>query len=629
MYRVSIAPKEIVVSLPPPFLLKLFAAFPMYIYQSAVDLAHRKWAAWIGMVTPENNANDLPDIFELLTTRAEKRGDLPIFNASLNKVRRISSDPDAHAVELAQTVMKDVNLSVKLLRIANSPYYNRGLGKISSISRAVVLLGFETIKNLCLTLKMIESFQTEHPAIGMHQMVARAYLTAGFVRDVAGKCRVKEIEETYICGLTHNLGDISLAFFLPDKFNEIIALHKSSNISWAQAQETVLGTSLPKLGQHLATTWNFPSRVIGAMRPYNTATEGEIRTREQLIHAMASLSSQAIGTLYLPQSETGKPMRAIMGELAEATGVTSEHLENSLNESFQVSCQLAKEYGLDQTVLQPAIEESGDPMRDRFAREFAVTAMSLLSPPESKPGPKIDFLKNPTTGSRPKNQTDISTSLGNERDSAANNEVLGTEKVTKIASQTTTTTNGTVTLRGEQTENAPPAPTRGDPMVQLAVIQEITTLVTESATLNKLFIKILEGIHTGVGFDRTVLVLISPDRSNYLGRLAMGHDAEKLKLLLSGVMRESKDLFARVMVEGIDVLVENALEPSWTSVLKPNFVKDTSAASFIVAGIRSGHKPIGLFYADNATTGALISPDMRRGFLQFVAQARLAIQVRA
>lgn len=580
------------------------------------------------MASPEKTSGDQEDIFGILTRRAEKQGDLPIFNASLNKVRRISSDPDSHAVELAQTIMKDVNLSVKLLRIANSPFYNRGLGKISSIARAVVLLGFDTIKNLCLTLKLIDSFQSDHPAVGMQQMVARAYLTAGFVRDISMKCRLKEVEEAYVCGLCHNLGDIAVAYFLPDKFNEIHTLVKKGDMSWSQAQEKVLGASMAKLGQHLASTWNFPARVVSSMRPYNPEVEGAVRNRDQLAHAMVALSSEAVGSLYTPQAGSGKSLRELFQALSEATGVRVDALENSLNDSFQMSCELAKEYGLNQRVLQPIISETGDAFRDKFAREFAFITSAQLKPAEAASASSGSA--SPVSSTVQPTQDAPSLQVSDAAARAKSNEVLGTEKgqVVDAAATYTVDVAAPATASTTPAQAGTAAPTKGDPMVQLAIIQEITAMVAESATLNKLFIKVLEGLHRGVGFDRAVLALISPDRSNYVGRLAFGTNTEKLKLQLSGAMHERRDIFARVMLDGNDLFIEDVTEPSWASVLKNNFVNESGAPSMIFAGIRSGHKPIGLFYADNAVSQLPIGPDMRRGFMQFVAQARLAIQVR-
>src|SRR3569832_2456616 len=156
----------------------------------------------------------------------DRLGDLPIFSTSINKVRRVSSDPQSDAMAVAQEVLKDANLRAPLLRLGNSAYYNRGLGKISVMSRAVILLGFETVKKLTLTLKLIESFQNTHPSIDMTQMLVRAYRAAGLVRDVAAKCGVKDIEESYVCALLHNLGEIIVAYVLPGDFIRILELMK-------------------------------------------------------------------------------------------------------------------------------------------------------------------------------------------------------------------------------------------------------------------------------------------------------------------------------------------------------------------------------------------------------------------
>ena len=104
----------------------------------------------------------------------DRLGDLPIFSNSINKVSRVSSDPQRNAMAVAQEVLKAANLCAKLLRLGNSAYNNRGLGKISVVSSAVIQLGFETVKNLTLTLKLIESYQNKNTAIDMKQMLVRA-----------------------------------------------------------------------------------------------------------------------------------------------------------------------------------------------------------------------------------------------------------------------------------------------------------------------------------------------------------------------------------------------------------------------------------------------------------------------
>ncbi len=550
-------------------------------------------------------------IIPLLLERAEKKGDLPIFNASLNNVRRISSDRDAHAMELAQTIMKDANLSVKLLRIANSPYYNRGMGKISSVSRAVVLLGFEHIKNLCLTLKLIESFNDEHPTVGFDQMVARSYLTAGFVQDISMKCGVKNAEESYISGLCHNIGEIAVGYFLPSKFNEMIDLQRKSGQSWRQVQDKVLGMPLATVGQKLAQNWNFSSKVINSMREYNPDVEGAVRNSEQLNHAMVSLSSQVIGSLYLKHQESKKPLRRLVTELSEATGIKSDQLEKCLTNALHRSCELTKEYGLSQRVLQPTVKDSGDHFRDNLAREFSFYIASQMAPAGDAPGDE-------TNG---ENKNTIVTPLKNKTLDSGQSEQPATHEVDKGSDH-----QPPVSARADA-EESPVSLAKGDPTLQLAVIQEITALVTESASLSKLFLKILEGLHRGVGFDRALLCLVTPNRGSYAGRIAMGPNGDELQRIIAGPIDEKNDIFSRILNEGGDLLVEDVAESSWKGMIKQDFTKQTGATSFIIAGISSRKRTLGFFYGDNGSTLDPITPEMRRGFLQFIAQARLAVQV--
>lgn len=537
-----------------------------------------------------------------LLARAEKKGDLPIFNASLNNVRRISSDPEAHAMELAQTIMKDANLSVKLLRIANSPYYSRGAAKISSVSRAVVVLGFDVIKSLCLTLKLIESFSDEHPTVGMHKMVARSYLAAGFVRDVALRCNIKNAEETYVCGLCHSIGEIAVGYFMPEKFEDILRLQRDNNVNWEHAQQRILDNlTLVDVGQELAKSWNFSDRVIKSMAAYHASVENTVRNPYQLSHAIVSLGSDVVDNLYLKDSRNKKTLRELFNLMEQTTAVRADLLEKTLAEAFTRSCELIKNYGLSPIILQPALSASdtNDTLRDKLTRDFSFFVTSQA-----------------------------------ENNASNLNEAPTTEVVTQAKASTSDAAAPVQHEHAAVSDSLNLAPStftpgqKGDPLAQLTYIQEITSLVTEGAPLSALFLKLLQGLKEGVGFDRVALSLVTPDRSLYATRLSLGDAEGCLKNCLRGrTSATNSDLFARIIDEGNDLLVSDLADGTWAKHISADFLQNAGTSSFIIAGLKRGPKPIGLFYADNATSRDPITPMMRRGFLQFVAQARLAVQI--
>ena len=110
----------------------------------------------------------------------------------------------------------------------------------------------------------------------------------------------------------------------------------------------------------------------------------------------------------------------------------------------------------------------------------------------------------------------------------------------------------------------------------------------------------------------------------------MGKNTDALRLAVTGKINDKKDLFAKILVEGSDLFVNDIDDGTWNGMVPPA-VSSTSLGthSFIAGGIRTGMKSIGFFYADNGVSNAPISPDQRRGFQQFVGQARLAVQIRS
>lgn len=543
----------------------------------------------------EKNQQNENDIVSELLSLAEKKGDLPIFSASLNNVRRISSDPESDAMELAQTVMKDSNLCAKLLRVANSPYYSRGLAKISSISRAVVLLGFDVIKSLCLTLKLIENFQDEHPTIGMHKMVARSYLCAGLVRDIAIMSNIKNAEETYVSGLCHNIGEIAVGYFMPDKIDEISDLYnRKEATSWEQAQKEVLGLTLAQIGQTIGKEWNFSDKVIHSMANYTpTQSDGPARTPQQLNHAIVALSGQIIDSIYLKDSRSKQSLRELFSQMEKSTGIKANRLEQALASSFTRSCELIQSYGMNPSVLRPSVTESDDSLRDKFSRDFAFLATSQAEEPTNNPEGIIE-----TTLNKASEKID-----SHSIETVKVNQVISSAKPESVT------------------------PQKGDPMAQLAYIQEITTLVTEGAPLTALFSKILQGLKEGVGFDRAALSLVSPDRKQYTTRISVGDDNEFLTQNLRGSTDPRYDIFARIIEEGGDLLIEDIHDGTWNNLIPREILQGVKSQSIIIAGLKRGSKSLGLFYADNEISHEVITPLMRRGFLQFIAQSRLALQV--
>ena len=557
----------------------------------------------------EANSNDT---LQAIEKRIKQLGDLPIFSASVNRIRQVSGNPDSTAMALSKEAMKDANLVTKILRLANSPYYNRGNGKIKLISRAVVILGFSTLKNMGLSLKMVESFQHEHPSIEMNKMLINAYLAAGFVREISLKCGIKDVEESYTCALMHNLGEIVCAYFLPEKFTEMKVLHEKDGLSWKEVEQRVLGISMKDIGQRLATSWEFPSTIVKTMEAYDpdqtTLPRGDI----QMNRALASLANNVVGTLYQNNHRVNMSFPEILGKIAETAGLDPSVIESNLVDSFKMSCDLAEEYGLKKEMLMPDMEQSNDELRDRMAGKLSYLASTHRSDSD-KVEEQTEKVAQTSPAKGTASQVSVTTSIPTTTETPSIPDDTAQDRTTRYPVKDKAIVDD--------------AAGHADPNKQLEIIQEITALIAASASLITIFSKVLEGLYQGVGFDRAMLCLLSPDRDQYMARLAFGKNAAALKKYFNFPVNEDHDVFSHTMIKGSEILVEDINDKSWASLIQSDFYQSIGAKCFIIALLRSGSKPIGMIYADKMTTQKSITTDEHRGFIQFVSQARLAIQM--
>jgi hypothetical protein len=455
------------------------------------------------------------------------------------------------------------------------------------------MLGFETVRNVTLTLKLIESFQNANPSMDLSRMLVRSYLAAGFVRDLADKCGVKDIEESYVCALLHNLGEIAVAYVLPDEYLRIRQLIDQGR-SPPTAENAVLGTTIHLISQELATSWEFPATVVSTMAP-PTEDSGRTRGRVSFNRAIASLSHRLLENLYSDDADSDD-LAETLERLSKATGLNDGTLENYLGESFRQSCTLAAEYGLDKTLLKPPLGNAEGTLRNRWARQFSFLASK--DEPAAVAALPAAPAKRPSTAAPSARSGPQPAAVPIAPPAAAVNDVP-----------------------------AAASPLLADHQLQLMIIQEITDLIARSARLSEVFAKVVDGLHRGAGFERVLLCLVTPDRRKYVARLAAGSQQDALRQFFSFPINPAADIFSKLLMQGGELIIEDASAGRWGNLLPADFVKKTNARNFIIAALRFQDKPVGFFYGDCAVSQRPIGAGERRDMLQFVTQARLALRL--
>jgi eukaryotic-like serine/threonine-protein kinase len=185
--------------------------------------------------------------------------DFPVTSAAVSLIGQLTSEREVPVVELANVVLGDYGLTSKLLKLINSVYYLR-FGEVTTVSRAIVLLGTDHLRDIALSFTLFERLQTE-ASQHIVNLLCRAVYAAVVGRRIASSTGYANPEEAFICSLFHTLGEMLTAYYAPQTYAALSSSHTPTEES-ARIRASLLYLSL---GKEMAQGWRFPARIVHCM----------------------------------------------------------------------------------------------------------------------------------------------------------------------------------------------------------------------------------------------------------------------------------------------------------------------------------------------------------------------------
>jgi putative nucleotidyltransferase with HDIG domain len=188
---------------------------------------------------------------------------LPTLPTVITQLISLIDNPKTSARNVAQLISTDQALTAKILKLANSAFYGFPR-EIATVDLAVVVLGFETVKNLGLSVSVLERFAGADGDSGEfdRQKFWEHSIACGVAaRLLATKLRYRVPGEAFAAGILHDIGRLILSQYFPDEFDQVLAVMREENLYIGEAEERILGVTHADVGGWLAERWNLPRQL--------------------------------------------------------------------------------------------------------------------------------------------------------------------------------------------------------------------------------------------------------------------------------------------------------------------------------------------------------------------------------
>jgi HD-like signal output (HDOD) protein len=514
---------------------------------------HAALSAWLqGGEPPVTPAPAAHGTLDFLLRRMRRKSDFPALSQSVVRIQRLAASDTETLGRLAEAILEDVALTHKLLRMVNSAHFRLAAGGgVGTVSRAVALVGFAGVRNMALSLLLLEHMNDKQHAAHLRQEFVRALMASTLAAELAGAPR--EAEEAYLASLFQNLGRLLTEFYFPEEALQIRQWLPAEGAGAAQREATsarVLGLGFGELGLGVARQWGLPELLMRAMR----GPEGAPPAR---------LLDPGAERLHWLGRGANEMTDALLG--AEGAAQTRELL--AVAEAFSPAL------GLPPRRMLAAAEQA----RRRLA---TLTQAMGLSVARDSPARRLLSAAPPAMGS----------------DAVADAPtVAGAPAMPDVAPTPMPATRK-------------PAAHGAAALDALAAGLAQVSAAAPRARLDDVLTLALGTLHQALGLRCAVFALRDPASQALRGRCGVGPAAAQLSRALQVPLAggQGADLFAAQCARGADTLIADTRDSAVAARLPDWYRRHAEAHTFLLLPLMLKGAPVGLLYGDKAAARSLV-----------------------
>jgi putative nucleotidyltransferase with HDIG domain len=257
------------------------------------------------------------------------------------KVLRTCNEPDVCANDLNRVISLDPVLTGRVLQLINSAYYSLP-SKVNSLTRAIILLGINTVKNVVLSFAIFETFSRRDSfrVFSADDFWAHSLSTAVVAKLLATDHGVafSEREDFFVAGLMHDIGKIALNHLFPETYREAAQLARDSGQGMRSAEEALIGVDHCRVGLMIARKWQLSDVLTDALGRHHGAGHAEsnslhltdaVTLADALAHDMGATIPGGLSLHEPAQLDLNARWKLTPGALADLAGAVADEVEKA------------------------------------------------------------------------------------------------------------------------------------------------------------------------------------------------------------------------------------------------------------------------------------------------------------
>lgn len=256
--------------------------------------------------------------------------DMFALGTSVARVVHMASSDDQGTHDLAYYVLSDVALTQRILRLSNTATYRTSSGTpVTTISRAISLLGFDNVKTTALAMLLVDALSNGAHAQSVRVELENALCASLVGREMARNSQYQGAEEASIAALFKNLGPLLVASHEHGRHREIGALIATGKHSAGQASQMILGCSYDALSEAVLAEWKIPEVIGRSLAPLPSGIQKPAASRGEWMRQVASFSMDVSLLLARSLNPAATPdARALLTRYGTALKLDADKIED-------------------------------------------------------------------------------------------------------------------------------------------------------------------------------------------------------------------------------------------------------------------------------------------------------------